>query len=90
MVLKIQMQLSLCDASNKRSADDPNQPVYHKHAVLSQAVYDPVKFQSNYKQLDYDIDPELNQMSRTLFYDKSKSNGVIAYKGTNPQHIGEI
>ncbi len=30
-----------------RSKEDPNQPFYHEHAVLSQAAYDPVKFKSN-------------------------------------------
>lgn len=38
-----------------RSEDDSNQPFYHEHAVLSQAAYDPVKFQKGYQQLGYEI-----------------------------------
>ncbi len=73
-----------------RSKEDVNQPFYHEHAVLSQAAYDPVKFKSNYQQLGYEIDPELSQPSRTVFYNKSKNKAVIAYKGTDPKHISDL
>ncbi len=73
-----------------RSKDDSNKPFYHEHAVLSQAAYDPVKFKSNYQQLGYEIDPELSQPSRTVFYNKSKNKAVIAYKGTDPKHVSDL
>ena len=72
------------------SADDLNKPFYHEHAVLSQAAYDPVKFKSNYQQLGYELDPELSQPSRSVFYNKSKNKAVIAYKGTDPKHISDL
>ena len=64
-----------------RSPDDSNQPFYHKHALLSQAAYDPIKYKSNYQQLGYEVDNELSQPSRTVFYNKSKNKAVIAYDG---------
>ncbi len=73
-----------------RSKEDVNQPFYHEHAVLSQAAYDPVKFKSSYQQLGYEIDPDLTQPSRTVFYNKSKNKAVIAYKGTDPKHISDL
>ncbi len=73
-----------------RSKEDGNQPFYHEHAVLSQAACDPVKFKYNYQQLGYEIDPELSQPSRTVFYHKSKNKAVIAYKGTDPKHVSDL
>ena len=73
-----------------RSAEDSNQPFYHEHAVLSQAAYDPVKYKANYQQLGYELDPELSQPSRSVFYNKTKNKAVIAYKGTDPKHISDL
>ena len=73
-----------------RSENDANQPFYHEHAVLSQAAYDPIKYKSNYQQLGYEVDNELSQLSRTVFYDKSRNKAVIAYKGTDPKHISDL
>ena len=73
-----------------RSENGANQPFYHEHAVLSHAAYDPVKFKSNYQQLGYQVDNELSQPSRTVFYNNSKNKAVIAYKGTDPKHISDL
>ena len=73
-----------------RSDADPNQPFYHEHAVLSQAAYDPVKFRNGYQDLGYEVDGELSQKSRTVFYNKTKKTAVIAYKGTHPSHISDL
>ena len=73
-----------------RSENDANQPFYHEHAVLSQAAYDPIKFKSNYQQLGYEVDNELSQPSRTVFYNKSNNKAVIAYKGTDPKHVSDL
>ena len=73
-----------------RSEDDANQPFYHEHAVLSQAAYDPVKFKSNYQSLGYEVDDELSQKSRTVFYNSKKKSAEIAYKGTDPHHVSDL
>ena len=63
-----------------RSPDNENQPFYHEHAVLSQAAYDPVKFKSNYQQLGYNLDSELSQPSRSVFYNSSKNKAVSTHE----------
>ena len=73
-----------------RSEDDPNQPFYHEHAVLSQAAYDPVKFRKNYQHLGYELDEDLSQKSRSVFYNKTKNRAVVAYKGTDPTHLSDL
>jgi len=67
-----------------RSPDESNQPFYHRNALLSQAAYKQLaitKYKSNYQQLGYEVDNELSQPSRTVFYNKSKTKAVIAYDG---------
>jgi len=73
-----------------RSENDANQPFYHEHTVLSQAAYDPIKFKSNCQQLGYEVDNELSQPSRKVFYNKSKNKAVVAYKGIDPKHIYDL
>ena len=73
-----------------RSEDDSNQPFYHEHAVLSQAAYDPAKYQKNYQDLGYELDQDLSQKSRSVFYNKGKNRAVIAYKGTDPSHLSDL
>ena len=68
-----------------RSPDDGNQPFYHEHAVLSQAAYDPMKFKTNYQQLGWEVDPELSQPSRTVFYNKTKKLACNSLQGHRSQ-----
>ena len=52
-------------------------PINHEHAVLSQAAYDPVKFRKIYQQLGYELDEDLSQKSRSVFYNKAKNRAVV-------------
>ena len=66
------------------------QPFYHEHAVLSHAAYDPLKLRKNYQQLGYELDEDLSEKSRSVFYNKTNNRAVVAYNGTDPTHLSDL
>ena len=58
--------------------------------MLSQAAYDPVKYQKHYQDVGYELDQDLSQKSISVFYNKAKNRAVIAYKGTDPSHLSDL
>lgn len=77
-------------ATTPKDPPGSDTPFYHEHALLSAAAYNLKKYESRYKSLGYDMDHDLSQKNRTVFYNKSKGRAVIAYKGTDPSHVSDL
>lgn len=65
-------------------------PRYHDHAVLSQAAYNPKKFEAKTRALGYEVDSQLSTRSRTVYYNKTSGKAVLAYKGTTPSQWKDL
>jgi hypothetical protein len=42
------------------------------------------------EHLGYEIDPELSNKNRTLYYNKDTNKAVYSFKGTNPRNIHDL
>ncbi|DBA71439.1 TPA: hypothetical protein ACH3X2_011237 [Trebouxia sp. C0005] len=67
------------DASQLPKAPGSDKPWYHDHAVLSQAAYNPKKFEAQTKGMGYEIDKDLSTRSRTVYYHRYTGKAVVAY-----------
>lgn len=72
------------DADKLPKTPGSDKPFYHDHAVLSQAAYNPKKYETQTQGLGYEIDKDLSSRSRTVYYHRYTGKAVVAYKGTTP------
>lgn len=62
---------------------------FSDYAWLSKSAYEMGNNKSHIPT-GYEVDRELSNRNRTVFYHKEKNEAVIAYRGTNPKKLGDL